>query len=188
MLDLSRNKLHSDAFSNLDISVDNYDEVASLILSHNSLSRIDGKVLELRPHRELLVDHNQLTEISSDLSLLIQSFQENKVMLGHNNWRCECNAEITNMALLSKLSDLESVICSQESSPEQVVGKMLSEVDPELLCPGAPQVQLKEMLLQVLCVVLALVNFIVFTKLLYDYWQYKQRGKLPRIIHLIPFL
>ena len=26
---------------------------------------------------------------------------------------------------MSKLSDLESVICSQESSPEQVVGKMV---------------------------------------------------------------
>ena len=47
---------------------------------------------------------------------------------------------------------------------------------------------MKEVLLQVVCVILALVNIFIFSKLLYDYWQYKKRGKLPRIVHMIPFL
>merc|ERR1719270_155453 len=101
---------------------------------------------------------------------------------------CECNAEITNMNLLSKLSDLEDVTCSQESSPEEVVGKMVSSVNPSLLCPSSPGEQMKEVLLQFVCVFLALVNIFIFSKLLYDYWQYKTRGKLPRIVHMIPFL
>ena len=44
-----------------------------------------------------MVDHNELSSISYEMSMLVQSFQNNKVLLGHNHWRCECNAEITNM-------------------------------------------------------------------------------------------
>ena len=100
------------AFETLDLERGHYEEVATLILSHNKLTRLDAKILSLRPERGLRVDHNLLTGITWDLSLLLQSFQvmitcpgpypdntfvqDNRVTLGHNPWLCDCNAEITN--------------------------------------------------------------------------------------------
>ena len=63
------------AFESLDLERGNYEEVATLILSHNKLTRLDSKILSLRPERGLKVDHNLLTGITWDLSLLLQSFQ-----------------------------------------------------------------------------------------------------------------
>ena len=42
--------------------------------------------------------------------------------------------------------------------------------------------------MQLLCVLLAMLNMFVLTKLLYDYWQYKSKGKLPRIVYWLPHL
>ena len=101
------------AFQSLDLEQGHYKEVATLILSHNKLTRLDSKILSLRPERGLKVDNNLLTGITWDLSLLLQSFQvtaldhrsliihsnivqDNRVTLGHNPWLCDCNAEITN--------------------------------------------------------------------------------------------
>ena len=63
------------AFDSLDLERGHYEEVATLILSHNKLTRLDSKILSLRPERGLKVDHNLLTGITWDLSLLLQSFQ-----------------------------------------------------------------------------------------------------------------
>ena len=63
----------------------------------------------------------------------------------------------------------------------------VSDIDPSILCPPSAEGRKKELLLQLVCVMLALVNMFVFSKLLYDYWQYKSKGKLPRIVHWIPF-
>ena len=62
------------------------------------------------------------------------------------------------------------------------------EVDSFNLCPSSAEGRKKEQLLQVICLVLAVVNVFVFSKLLYDYHKYKNTGILPRIIHWIPFL
>ena len=62
------------------------------------------------------------------------------------------------------------------------------EVDPFTLCPSSAEGRKKEELLQVVCLVLAVVNMFVFSKLFYDYHKYKNTGKLPRIINWIPFL
>ena len=56
------------------------------------------------------------------------------------------------------------------------------------LCPPSYTEEIREVTLQTVCLVLACLNLAIFSKLLYDYWQYKQRGKLPSIVHLIPFL
>ena len=62
------------------------------------------------------------------------------------------------------------------------------ELDPFTLCPSSAEGGEKEQLLQVICLVLAVFNMFVFSKLLYDYQQYKNTGKLPGIIYWIPFL
>jgi hypothetical protein len=64
----------------------------------------------------------------------------------------------------------------------------VSVLDPFTLCPPSAEGGKKEQLLQIICLVLAVVNMFVFSKLLYDYHKYKNTGKLPRIISWIPFL
>ena len=61
-------------------------------------------------------------------------------------------------------------------------------LDPVLLCPVSREGSLRELLMQLLCVLLAVVNVLVFSRLGYDYYQYKQRGKLPNILHWLPYL
>ena len=96
VLDLSYNNINNSAFKKLDIHKHNYFEVASIILSHNNLTSIDSKLLSLKPYRGFHVDHNKISVISYELSQLLQSFKDNEISLGHNLWRCECDAEITN--------------------------------------------------------------------------------------------
>ena len=57
-----------------------------------------------------MVDHNQLSAISYEMSMLVQSFRDNKVLLGHNRWRCECNAEITNRVRLLFISNRRVIV------------------------------------------------------------------------------
>lgn len=64
----------------------------------------------------------------------------------------------------------------------------VSSIDQGELCPPSYSEEIREITLQTVCLVLAVLNLAIFSKLLYDYWQYKQRGKLPSIVHLIPFL
>ena len=61
------------------------------------------------------------------------------------------------------------------------------ELDPFTLCPSSAEGREKEQLLQVICLVLAVFNMFVFSKLLYDYHQYKNTGKVPGIIYWTPF-
>ena len=95
VLDLSHNNINNQAFNELDIEKHNYYEVASIILSYNNLTSIDSKLLSLKPHRGFHVDHNRISVISYELSQLLQSFKSTEISLGHNQWRCECEAEIT---------------------------------------------------------------------------------------------
>ena len=97
MLDLSHNNLSDSSFSSL--SPQNYDQVTGLILSHNQLTNIHTKLTKMRLHRVFKADHNQLTEIPYDFSLLLQSFAKTKITLGHNQWQCRCNAEILNLVI-----------------------------------------------------------------------------------------
>ena len=41
-------------------------------------------------------------------------------------------------------------------------------------------------MLKALCGILACLITITITKLLYDYWNYRKRGKLPWIVYRMP--
>ena len=75
---------------------------------------------------------------------------------------------------------LQSLVCISWSQ--------VFRVDPGLLCPAPQEGRAREAWLRAVCVLLALTNLAIFSRLLYDYWQYRTRGKLPTIIHFIPFL
>ena len=79
----------------LDMSRQNYLEITSLILSHNNIESLGTKLLGLKLHRSFRADHNLLTDIPFDFSLLLQKYDQNAISLGSNPWVCSCNAEIT---------------------------------------------------------------------------------------------
>ena len=95
VLDLSQNLITS--FHSLNPIQQNYQHISSLILSHNKLTYLDTKLLKLKLDQTMKADHNSITEIPFDLSLLLQKYATNEVFLGHNPWACSCNAEITNL-------------------------------------------------------------------------------------------
>jgi len=166
----------------------NYLEISGLSLAHNKLTSIDTKLLSLKLHRAFRAEHNLLSEVPYDFSLLLQKYDKNVITLGNNPWICMCNSEITNMNLRLKLSDIEDVVCASASRPEELAGQKVATLDPDLLCPVSLEGQQKELFMQLLCVALALVNIMVVSKLLYDYYQYKHKGKLPRIVHWLPYI
>jgi len=188
VLDLSRNNLGEEAWDSLHVAEMNYLEISGLSLAHNKLTSIDTKLLSLKLHRAFRAEHNLLSEVPYDFSLLLQKYDKNVITLGNNPWICMCNSEITNMNLRLKLSDIEDVVCASASRPEELAGQKVATLDPDLLCPVSLEGQQKELFMQLLCVALALVNIMVVSKLLYDYYQYKHKGKLPRIVHWLPYI
>ena len=95
VLDLSHNMLTQDSYDMLDIARQNYLQITSLNLAHNKIQSIGTKLLRLQLHRSFRADHNLLSEIPYDFSLLLQKYDHNIITLGHNPWICNCNAEIT---------------------------------------------------------------------------------------------
>ena len=95
VLDLSHNNLTS--YSSLSPEAQNYQYVSSLILSHNQLTYIDTKLLQMKLDKQFKADHNLIREIPFDISQLLQKYLNNEIKLGHNPWSCYCNAEITDL-------------------------------------------------------------------------------------------
>lgn len=186
VLDLSHNLLSQDSYDMLDVVSQNYLEITSLILSYNNINYIGTKLLKMKLHRSFKADHNALTEIPYDFSLLLQKYDHNQISLGSNPWHCTCNSEITDSSLQEKLQDFTSVVCGDGSVPDSIVGRKLMEIDSSILCPRSEKAEEKERILQAVCGVLAFLIVVTLSKLLYDYWNYTKRGKLPWIVYRMP--
>eukprot|EP00092_Neocalanus_flemingeri_P075585 GFUD01093643.1.p1 GENE.GFUD01093643.1~~GFUD01093643.1.p1 ORF type:complete len:288 (-),score=62.38 GFUD01093643.1:267-1130(-) len=186
VLDLSHNLLSQDSYNMLDVVSQNYLEITSLILSYNNIKSLGTKLLKMNLHRSFQADHNSLSDIPYDFSLLLQKYDNNLISLGSNPWHCTCNSEITHSSLQEKLQDLMFVICAAGSAPDSIVGRKLMDIDSSVLCPRSEVAEEKERVLQAVCGVLALLIVITLTKLLYDYWNYRKRGKLPWIVYRMP--
>ena len=59
-------------------------------------------------------------------------------------------------------------------------------LDPNVLCPPESNGEVEEILLQLLCFVLALAIVAVLSKLTYDYSVYRRRGQLPWLAMKLP--
>jgi len=188
ILDLSHNKLSDSSFEYLKFEEQNYEDITGMILSHNQITTIHPMLTKMKLHRMFKADHNRLKEVPYDFSLLLQSFAKIKITLADNRWECRCNAEIVSLSLLARVLDSENITCSHTSNKGQFFGQKALEVDHFSLCPPSSEGRKKELLMEVICLLLAVLNMFVFSKLFYDYQQYKTTGKLPGIIYWIPFL
>jgi len=182
-LDLSNNSLSSTSYDKLDVVLDNYERVQYLNISHNNLNSFTNKFLKIMLKTEFIATHNQLTDIPYDF---FKHLQKNtvKILLGNNPWICGCNAEIK--MLKDKIKDLENIFCGLGSVPESINQKQLINIEEMVLCPPEDDGSLREVLLQLLCVFLAILIILVLAKLVYDFWIYRNRGKLPWIVLKMP--
>ena len=62
----------------------------------------------------------------------------------------------------------------------------LVAISSSVLCPRSEKAEGKEAVMRVLCGVLTFLLILIISKLLYDYWNYRQRGKLPWIVYRMP--
>jgi len=189
-LDLSNNSLSSASYEHLDVVRDNYERVQYLNISHNQFDSFNTKLQEIMLRSEFTATHNQITNIPYDFSKHLQK-NTKVILLGNNPWICGCNAEINinaenNQMLKNKIEDLENIFCGVGSVPESINQKQLMSIKPMVLCPPEDDGSLQEAGLQVLCVVFSLCIILVLARLLYDYWLYKNRGKLPWIVLKMP--
>lgn len=186
VLDLSHNRLSQDSLELLDVVRQNYLDITSLILSHNNIQSIGTKLLKLKLHRSFKADHNSLTDIPYDFAQLLQKYDTMVISLANNPWRCSCNAQITDTSLQGKLNDRSEIVCAKGSVPDAIVGRKLNEVSSSILCPRSEKSEEREAILKALCGILAFLILVTITKLLYDYWNYRKRGKLPWIVYRMP--
>jgi len=181
-VDLSDNELNDEAFTSLDVKEKHYDGVEDLTLDGNKLEdlkKIEKNLLNIPLGMRFSARNNRLTSIPYDLS---QRFIKNtdQVFLSHNPWRCTCNSEINNRNLLEKVKaeDRQLLSCGSQSDAD-LVDTRIVDINPEVLCPPTSNGEYQEILLQMLCVFLALMIVLVISKLIYDIRMYRTRGQLP---------
>ena len=75
-------------------------------------------------------------------------------------------------------TDRRDLSCGAQSDADLYDTK-IDDIDPEVLCPPTSNGEYHEILLQILCVCLALLIVLVLSKLAYDIRMYRTRGQLP---------
>ena len=110
---------------------------------------------------------------------------------------------------LNKLEDKDEVTCGPEVENKELRSKrvivftqvtnhspvfltsfiecfQILDLDPNVLCPPESNGEIEEILLQLLCFVLALSIIAILSKLAYDYTVYRRRGQLPWLAMKLP--
>ncbi|TRY68648.1 hypothetical protein TCAL_07683 [Tigriopus californicus] len=176
-VDLSQNKLNSRSFSFLKVEEHNYKDVDNLTLDKNRLQTLPEKLLDMKLGLSFSAKYNNLTSIPYDFSQRLMKTTA-VIKMSNNPWTCTCTSEVTDLNLLVKIRDRDEMTCGP-ASDIQLKSKQITLLSPEMLCPPETTGEFQELLLQVLCVILALLIVLVLARLAYDYWIYRTKGQLP---------
>jgi len=183
-VDLTGNRLNDSAFSTLKVAEHNYGEVENLTLDSNLLETLPEKLLKMNLQLRFSAKNNKLRSISYDFSeRLIRVTQE--IHLSKNPWLCSCSSQITDRSFVSKLRDKDEMTCGPDS-PDELQNKKIISLDQDMLCPPERNGEAEELLLKLLCCILAILIVLVLTKLGYDYTVYRRRGQLPWLALKMP--
>ena len=77
-------------------------------------------------------------------------------------------------------------VCWSLASEYNLYLFQLLDVSYSVLCPRSQKAEERELVLKVVCGILTFLIILTISKLLYDYWNYRQRGKLPWIVYRMP--
>jgi Leucine-rich repeat (LRR) protein len=177
-------KLNDTAFLSLDVKKHNYNEIENLTLDGNKLESLPEKLLDMNLGMRFSAKHNQLTSISYDVSQRLIKTTD-VLELSNNPWKCTCSSQINDLNLLAKVADRELMLCGPGSDIE-LENKRIVSLDPEILCPPSSNGESQELLLQLLCVLLAILIVLILSKLAYDFRVYRTRGQLPWLVLRMP--
>ncbi|CAB4054694.1 unnamed protein product [Lepeophtheirus salmonis] len=158
--------------------------VDNLTINDNKLESLPEKILEMKLGLSFSARNNKLETISYDMSQRLVRITT-VVELSGNPWICSCRSQITDVILIEKVRDKTRLICGPNSDGQLQNEKIMS-LNPQILCAPAPSGEVQETFLKLLCVLLAILIVIVFTKLGYDYWVYRTRGQLPWLVLKMP--
>jgi Leucine-rich repeat (LRR) protein len=116
-VNLSGNKLDSQAFSILKVDEHNYDEVDNLTLDNNRLVTLPEKLLEMKLGLSFSAKKNKLTSIPYDFSQRLVKTTA-VIRLSNNPWKCTCRSQITDLNLIDKIRDKSEMFCGPGSGLE----------------------------------------------------------------------
>ncbi|XP_044729653.1 protein singed wings 2 [Chrysoperla carnea] len=184
--------LEKNEITNLTALTENkiYMNISDLYLDDNSISTID--VLEgtdwLNKFRILSLRGNQLHFVKT--YILENAFEKNiyisRLHLGNNPWICECHFIPVFQELLRKYSTVitdQDMTCMLEEK-RKIIYKPILSLSRIDLCKIPNTFKLEP--LDILNIVLASLIVIILGKLAYDYYSFKNSGKLPWIVLKMP--
>lgn len=163
-----------------------YNDVHDIYLDYNEIS--DASVLDncewFLNFRVLSLKGNQLERIPN--YAFKNSFEKSqhatKLYLSENPWLCNCRLQPRLMKLCQKyelIVDQKQIRCLSEKNEKNVYGRSLMELTNKDVCkdeefPLNPY--------EIMSIVFVTLTILLILNLLYDYYLYKNYGKLPWIV------
>lgn len=116
-----------------------------------------------------------------------QSQHATKLYLSENPWLCSCKLQPRLLKLCQKyelIVDQKKIRCLSDQNDPDIYGRLLMELTKPDVC------KINEFPLnvyEIFSIVFAILIFLLSINLLYDYYLYKNYGKLPWIVLNTPF-
>lgn len=163
-----------------------YNEVQDIYLDYNRIRAVD--VLEncvwFEKFRVLSLKGNLLEKLPA--YAFRNSFEKShhamKLYLSENPWYCSCRLQPRVLKLCQKydiIVDQKRIKCLNEKNPDHILGRNLMELTKQDVCK-TNEFPLNKY--EIMSVIFAILIALLFINLLYDYYRYKNHGKLPWIV------
>lgn len=160
-----------------------YNEVHDIYLDYNQIK--STAVLEncvwFEKFRVLSLKGNQLERIPS--YAFRNSFEKSqhatKLYLSDNPWLCSCRLQPRVQTLCMQyeiIVDQKQILCLSEKNDKDIFGRPLMELSLNDVCKE------KEFPLdqyEIMSIIFTILIILLFTNFLYDYYHYRNYGKLP---------
>lgn len=111
-----------------------------------------------------------------------KSHHATKLYLSENPWLCTCRLQPRLLKLAQKyemIVDQKQIRCLSESNEKEIHGRALMELTKNDVCK---QREFPLNPYEIMSIVFAVLIFLLFMNLAYDYYLYKHYGKLPWIV------
>lgn len=163
-----------------------YNKVIDIYLDYNHIA--DASVLDncewFLKFRVLSLKGNLLERIPN--YAFKNSFEKSqhaiKLYLSENPWLCNCRLQPRLLKLCQKyelIVDQKQIRCLSDKNEKHIFGRSLMELTKKEVCE-VTQFPLNPY--EILSVVFAFLIFLLMVNLLYDYYVYKNYGKLPWVV------
>lgn len=163
-----------------------YNHVHDIYLDYNEIN--DASVLDncewFSNFRVLSLKGNLLERIPN--YAFRNSFEKSqhamKLYLSENPWLCSCRLQPRLLKLCQKyelITDQKQIRCLSDKNEPDIYGRLLMELTKNDVCKddGFPL-----NIYEIMSIVFSALIFLLFVNLLYDYYLYKNYGKLPWIV------